>query len=279
MVQRILGSPDLYQASGRKPTASVNFVTCHDGFTLTDLFAYEQKHNLENGEKNADGSDENLSWNCGVEGPTDDDAINELRLRCAKNAMTLLLVSQGVPMLNMGDEIGRSQRGNNNAYCHDTKWNWLDWDLAKKNANLLRFVRLLVSFRRGHSSLRRADWFTGEDCIGSGYPDISWHGVKSGEPDWGEHSHSLAFMICGQHDRALGGSGEFFYAAFNMHDEPLNFALPGLPAGWRWHLLADTAQPSPGDIHEPGAEPELAAQSAVVLPAKSCVLCLGREPV
>jgi glycogen operon protein len=145
MVQRIMGSPDLYQASGRKPSASVNFVTCHDGFTLADLFAYETKYNLENGESNADGGNDNWSWNCGTEGPTTDPDINALRLRCAKNAMTLLMVSQGVPMLYMGDEVGRTQRGNNNAYCHDTPWNWLDWDLAARNEGLLRFTRLLIA--------------------------------------------------------------------------------------------------------------------------------------
>ena len=279
MVQRIMGSPDLYETSGRKPAASVNFITCHDGFTLADLFAYSEKRNLENGEKNKDGSDDNLSWNCGAEGATDDPDILALRLRCAKNAMALLLVSQGVPMLNMGDEMGRTQRGNNNAYCHDNEWNWLDWGLAEAHADLLRFVRLLVHFRRRHSSLHREDWFTGKDCIGSGYPDISWHGVKPNEPDWGEHSHSLAFMICGQHDHAMGGPGEFFYAAFNMHKEPLPFGLPALPAHWQWHLLADTSRPSPGDICEPGQEPPLEANAVLELAPHSAVLCLGREPV
>jgi len=279
MVQRIMGSPDLYEESGRQPAASVNFITCHDGFTLSDLFAYTEKRNLENGEKNKDGSDENISWNCGVEGATDDPEIQALRLRCAKNAMALLLVSQGVPMLHMGDEFGRTQRGNNNAYCHDTEWNWMDWGLAGKNSGLLRFVRLLIGFRRRHSSLHRAEWFTGKDCIGSGYPDISWHGVKPGEPDWGEHSHSLAFMICGQHDHAMGGPGEFFYAAFNMHDKPLGFELPSLPDQWQWHLLADTSRPSPDDIHEPGQEPPLDPAAVLHLLPHSTVLCLGREPV
>ena len=234
---------------------------------------------MENGEQNKDGSDDNLSWNCGVEGATDDPEIQALRLRCAKNAMALLLVSQGVPMLNMGDEFGRTQRGNNNAYCHDTEWNWLDWRLAESSADLLRFVRLLVHFRRQHGSLHREDWFSGTDCVGSGYPDISWHGVKPGEPDWSEHSHSLAFMICGQHDHAMGGPGEFFYAAFNMHDEPLPFELPALPAHWQWHLLADTARPSPQDIHEPGQEPPLEASTVLNLIPHSAVLCLGREPL
>ena len=200
-----------------------------------------------------------------------------MRLRCAKNALTLLLVSQGVPMLGMGDEMGRTQRGNNNPYCQDTPWNWLDWTLAQNNSGLLRYVRLLVAFRRAHVSLHRADWFTGDDCIGSGYPDISWHGVQPNQPDWTDHSHSLAFMICGQHDHARGGTGEFFYAAFNMHHEPLDFALPVLPARWQWHLLADTSQPSPDDIREPGTEPRLDNQQKLVLIPKCCVLCLGRE--
>jgi len=277
MVQRILGSPDLYRESGRTPSASVNFITCHDGFTLADLFSYRQKRNLENGENNEDGGNDNHSWNCGVEGPTDQPEVNALRRRCAKNAMALLLVSQGVPMLSMGDEMGRTQRGNNNPYCHDTEWNWLDWGLLEANAGLHRFVKTLVAFRRAHASLHRSDWFTGEDCIGSGYADISWHGVEPHRPDWGERSHSLAFMICGQHDHALGGPGEFFYAAFNMHADPLVFQLPALPAGWRWHLLADTAQESPADIHPPAEAPELEDQNRFRLIPQSTVLLIGRE--
>ncbi len=279
MVQRILGSPDLYRESGRKPFASVNFITCHDGFTLADLFSYERKHNLANGEDNRDGTDDNISSNCGEEGPTANPDINALRLRCAKNAMALLLVSQGVPMLYMGDEVGRTQRGNNNPYCHDTDWNWLDWGLIEKNAGLLRFVKLLLVFRRRHAGLSHDDWFTGEDCAGSGFPDISWHGVQPGKPDWGEASHSLAFMICGQHDHAHGGTGEFFYAAFNMHDAPLDFTLPALPHCWEWHLLADTARESPHDISEPGHEPKLSHDRRISLVPKSVVLCLGREQI
>lgn len=277
MVQRILGSPDLYKPSGRKPAASVNFITCHDGFTLADLFAHESKYNLENGEDNRDGENNNLSWNCGTEGPSENPDINALRLRCAKNAFALLLVSQGVPMLSMGDETGRTQRGNNNAYCHDTPWNWMDWSLVATNAGLLRFVKTLLAFRRSQASLHRADWLTGKDETGGGYPDVSWHGVEPDEPDWSEASHSLAFMLCGHHDRAEGGSGEFFYAAFNMHTDPLLFGLPALPQGWYWHLLADTASPSPRDIHDPGGEPRLEDQQRLRLIPKSTVLCVGRE--
>ncbi|MBU3666700.1 MAG: glycogen debranching protein GlgX [Chthoniobacterales bacterium] len=277
MVQRIMGSPDLYQPSGRRPSASVNFITCHDGFTLADLFAYSEKRNRENGEEGLDGGDENLSWNCGAEGPTEDPEIRALRLRCAKNAMTLLLVSQGVPMLYMGDEMGRTQRGNNNPYCHDAEWNWLDWKLAETDTGLRRFVKMLIAFRHSHASLHRDEWFTGTDNIGSGYPDISWHGVNPGQPDWGCHSHSLAFMICGQHDHAIGGSGEFFYAAFNMHSEDLDFDLPSLPARWSWHLMADTARPSPDDIREPAQAPLLGDRNRITLRAKSAVLCIGKE--
>ena len=276
MVQRILGSPDLYQAAGRKPSASVNFITCHDGFTMADLFAYSKKRNVENGEAESDGSDDNLSWNCGAEGPTDDPEVASLRLRCAKNAAALLLVSQGVPMLWMGDEMGRTQRGNNNAYCHDTEWNWLDWNLAEIHAGLLRFVKLLVNFRSKHAGLRREDWFTGlynaETCPSG----ITWHGVEPGQPDWGERSHSLAFMITGEPDRVTH-KGEFFYAAFNMHNETLDFRLPPLPPGARWRLLADTAKPSPEDIHKPEDAPLLGEAAALSLAPKSTVLCIARR--
>ena len=273
MVQRILGSPDLYQAGGRKPFASVNFITCHDGFTLADLFRYEKKHNLTNGENNKDGGDDNWSWNCGVEGTTEDAEINALRTRCAKNAVALLLVSQGVPMLYMGDEMGRTQNGNNNTYCHDKDWNWLDWRLAGENEGLVRFVRLMIDFRRRHAGLRRSDWFTGKSEVLHG--GISWHGVEPGKPDWTEFSHSLAFMITGGNARNDSSAGSF-YAAFNMHKEPLSFELPEAPKGTRWHLMADTSRPSPEDIREPGRETLLPDGQPLVLVPYSTALCVAR---
>jgi len=263
MVQRILGSPDLYRASGRRPTASVNFLTCHDGFTLADLFAYNEKHNLSNGENNRDGNNDNMSWNCGAEGPIDDPSIKSLRLRCAKNALTLLLVSQGVPMILMGDEMGRTQLGNNNAYCHDTDWNWLNWDLARENAGLLRFVRSLIHFRRNTPALCRSDWLGNE---------ISWHGVEPFQPDWSDSSHSLAFMLSWEEK----SSPRSLYAAFNMHWEPLEFRLPNLPAGQSWHLLADTGRESPHDFHDPATAPLLENTNRLPLITRSCALCLGR---
>jgi len=281
MVQGILGSPNLYAPSGRKPTASVNFLTCHDGFTLRDLYTYNGKHNLANGEENRDGANDNYCWNCGVEGETEDPLVNALRHRLQRNALTLLFLSQGVPMLSMGDELGRTQNGNNNAYCHDEEWNWLDWSPestpGSNGAGLRRFVSLLADFRRRHSQLRRAEFFTGQDVQGCGYPDIGWHGVKCGKPDWGSESRSLAFMIAGNTGDVFGPETDFIYAAFNMWHEPLKFELPRLPAGMRWRLVIDTAQPSPDDFLESGSEQLVADQSAITLTERSVIVLIGNR--
>jgi glycogen operon protein len=248
MVQRVMGSPDLYAAAKRKPTASVNFITCHDGFTLRDLFSYNGKHNLENGENNTDGTNDNHSWNCGAEGETDNPKIRELRLRQCKNAMTLLFTSQGVPMISMGDECGRTQRGNNNAYCHDEDWNWFQWEIDDEGREMLRFTKAMIALRKANPAFRQPEFLSSRDQVGSGYPDISWHGVQPWKPDWSASSRSLAFMLCGRHSEALGGSPHFFYMAFNMFIKPLTFALPVLPRGMSWHRFADTGLAAPDDI-------------------------------
>lgn len=276
MVQRILGSPDLYRAAGRKPTASVNFITCHDGFTLRDLWSYNEKHNLENGESNRDGADWNASWNCGAEGETDDAEVEALRLRMQKNSLALLFLSQGVPMVYMGDECGRTQRGNNNAYCHDEPWNWLDWSLTKNDTGILRFHRMIAAFRAAQPGLRRAEFLTGTDAVGSGYPDISWHGTKAWKPDWTPGSCSVAFMLCGRHGRAAGGSPHFLYAVFNMYYEPLTFELPVLPKGNSWFRAIDTALPEPEDIVPPGEEKRLPTQTALTLAERSVAVLIGK---
>jgi len=278
MVQRIMGSPDLYQASGRKPTASINFITCHDGFPLADVFAYNGKHNLENGENNADGNNDNMTWNCGAEGPTDDPVILAMRDRQRRNALALLMVSQGLPMLSMGDECGRTQRGNNNAYCHDEDWNWFDWSLVEKESALLRFARRIIAFRTANPMLRRDEFLTGRDMVGSGYPDISWHGTLPWKPDWTVQSKTLAFMLCGRHGKQIGGPPHFIYCAFNMYHKPLDFTLPVLPKGMRWFRVADTARPSPDDIADEGQEVPLGAARAVTLLDRSTVILLGRTP-
>ena len=276
LVQRIMGSPDLYAAAGRKPTASVNFITCHDGFTLRDLFSYNEKHNLENGENNADGTNENHSENCGVEGKTDDPKIRELRLRQCKNAMLLLLVSQGVPMIYMGDECGRTQHGNNNAYCHDQEWNWLDWELDDEGRSLLRFTKAMIAFRKANPALRQPEFLTGRDQVGSGYPDISWHGVLPWKPDWTEPSRSLAFLLCGRHSGAAGGPEQFLYVALNMFHKPLAFSPPVLPRGKSWHLFADTGLSSPDDIADPDAPRLLPCQTQYPLRERAGILLVGK---
>jgi isoamylase len=276
MVQRILGSPDLYREAGRKPSASVNFITCHDGFTLRDLFSYNSKHNLENGENNADGSNDNQSWNCGTEGPTTDPDVLALRQRLSKNAMALLLTSQGIPMIHMGDECGRTQRGNNNAYCHDTEWNWLDWEPDAQGREIFRFTKNLIAFRKAHPGLRQPEFLAERDQIGSGYPDISWHGVLPWHPDWSGSSRTLAFMICGRHHEFMGGNPHFIYVVLNMYHEPLNFGLPVLPKTMRWHRFADTALPAPEDICEPGGEKLLKIQKSYPVREWSVVVLLGK---
>ena len=276
MVQRIMGSPDLYKAAGRRPQASVNFITCHDGFTLADLYSHNEKHNLENGEDNRDGTNDNLSWNCGVEGPTDDPEILDLRLRLRKNAMALLMLSQGTPLFAMGDECGRTQRGNNNAYCHDTDWNWFDWSLVEKEAVFFDFTRKMIAFRKAHPSLRRTEWLTGRDQVCSGYPDISWHGTLPWKPDWSAWSRTLAFMLCGRHEERLGGSGQFIYAAFNSWTEPLEFFPPVLPRGKRWYRFADTSNHTEKGIYEPGNEVLIEDQRKTPVHARSCVILVGK---
>ena len=276
MVQRIMGSPDLYAAAGRAPTASINFITCHDGFTLRDLFSYNEKHNLENGESNRDGSNENYSWNCGVEGETDIARVLRLRQRLQKNAIALLFVSQGIPMISMGDECGRTQRGNNNAYCHDEPWNWFDWALPEKNAELFRFARNMIAFRKASPSLRQTQFLTGRDLVASGYADISWHGVQPWQPDWSLSSQSLAFLLCGRHSRAGGGLGGFIYCAFNSFYTPLAFEIPVLPRGMKWYQFANTGVPSPADICEPGNEAVLDNQKWLNLIERSCAILVGR---
>ena len=276
MVQRIMGSPDLYASSGRKPTASVNFITCHDGFTLRDLFSYNEKHNLENGETNNDGSSDNLSWNCGTEGESDDPTICELRLRQSKNAMALLMVSQGIPMIYMGDECGRTQRGNNNAYCHDTDWNWMNWQPDAHGQFLLRFTKSMVAFRKANTVLRQPEFLSERDQVGSGYPDISWHGVLPWHPDWSLTSRSLAFMLCGRHGKAIGGNHHFIYVVCNMYFQPLNFGLPVLPKSMQWHRFADTSLPEPDDICEIGEEKLLPNQKSYAAREWTIAILIGK---
>jgi glycogen operon protein len=269
MVQRLAGSPDLYPQRG--PTASINFITCHDGFTLADLVSYDRKHNDANGEQNRDGTNDNHSWNCGVEGPTDDPTILALRRRQTKNALAMLLLSQGVPMLLMGDEVGRTQRGNNNAYCQDNDSSWLDWDLTERNAELLRFCRALIALRRAHPALRHGD-FAGSGKGGSGGLELSWHGTQAWQADLSGGSRALAFQA------RLRGTGpdDLVYAAFNMYWEPLRFEPPAVEDGRAWHLFANTGLAAPQDICLPGSELPLESPEPLLVIGRSVVVLVAR---
>jgi isoamylase len=276
VAQRMQGSPDMYGRVGRRVSSSINFITAHDGFTLADLVAYSEKHNESNGENNQDGDNHNESWNCGVEGPTTDPEIKSLRYRQIRNAIAMLMVSQGIPMILMGDEMGRTQFGNNNAYCHDSELTWLDWNLLKTNAALFRFVKNCIAFRNVHPALRSREYFRHQDYMGSGYPDISWHGVEAWNPDWSDDTHTLAFLLCGKHAQLGMAQDDFIYVAMNMHWEPHGFQLPQLPPSMKWRVFANTWMPSPDDICEPGTELPIAEQSWIMVGERSVVILVGR---
>ncbi len=250
LMARLTGSRDIFARPDARPSHGINFVTAHDGFCLADLVAYEQKRNLDNGEQNRDGSDHNLAWNCGVEGPTTDPGVLAVRRRQVRNFLCLLLLAKGVPMLWMGDEMGHTRRGNNNPWCQDNELNWLDWSGRETHADLLRFVRLLVRLAAGCDLLQQDRWWTvaGADRDG----DVSWHGTEPGRPDWRPASRRLALTIGGDAaDRRL-------HLMLNAADASARFTAPPPRQGQAWHLAVDTAAPSPADIHEAGTAPRLA---------------------
>lgn len=277
--ERIQGSPDLYGTRGTR--ASINFITCHDGFSLMDLYSYNRKHNIANGEENFDGANDNYSWNAGDEGETDDPAVLDLRRRLIKNAAAVLLVSQGVPMITMGDEVGHTKGGNNNTYCHDNELNWLDWRLMESNADLLRFFRQMIAFRKAHPVLRRRNHFSHRDEVGSGYPDISWHTTKAWQTDWSPFNRTLALMLCGKHGARAGipnaDQDDYVYIAMNVHWHQHTFQIPPLPPGLGWHRFVNTAAPSPDDICVPGTEPFMRDQTRVDVAPRSVVILVGKS--
>jgi glycogen operon protein len=275
LASRFTGSSDLYQSDGRRPSASINFVTAHDGFTLNDLVSYNDKHNEANLEDNRDGTDDNRSWNCGVEGPTDDPAVNELRERQLRNFLTTLLLSQGVPMLLGGDELGRTQRGNNNAYCQDNGISWFDWEVGDRGRRLLEWTRRLIGLRAAHPAFRRAEFLTGESPLGSGLPDSWWFrtdGRKMTRRDWGDGAlRTIGLFLNGEEIPSRAPTGErvvgaSFVLLFNAHYEPVIFLLPPRRFGSRWLLELSTAEPeAAGRPYPARAELEVEARSIVVL--------------
>jgi glycogen operon protein len=278
---RITGSSDLYEQSGRKPIASINFVTAHDGFTMRDLVSYNDKHNDANGEGNRDGESHNRSWNCGVEGDTDDPAVEQLRERQQRNFITTLMLSQGVPMLLHGDELGRTQKGNNNVYCQDNQLSWMDWDLKEWQTELLAFTRRVVALRREHPVFRRRRFFAG--TVGADQvADIAWFrpdGTNMRDADWG-HEYARAMMVFLNGDaipepdrRGEQVVDDSFLVAFNASDQPIEFTIPDEVYGEGWLVALDTHEVEAGSVSYfddvppllPGVEVIVADRSVVVL--------------
>jgi len=274
---RLTGSSDLYGKGGRRPYASINFVTAHDGFTLQDLVSYNEKHNEKNGEDNRDGTDNNLSWNCGAEGPTDDPPILTLRERRKRNFLATLLLSQGVPMLCGGDEIGRTQLGNNNAYCQDNEISWFDWKLDKRRRDLLAFTRFLIELRRQHPVLRRRQFFYGRRIRGSEVKDLAWFrpdGKEMIEEDWtNSQTRCLGLRLAGDAIEEVNAQGEpirddTLLILLNAHHEPVPFILPAHRPGVKWELVLDTRTAEGRRLHRPmkgGEVYELEARCVALL--------------
>ncbi len=264
---RFFASPDLYGHQEREPEQSINFVTCHDGFTLNDLVSYDHKHNEANGEDNRDGHDDNLSWNCGVEGPSEDPDIQRLRNRQVKNFFTIQLLALGTPMLLMGDEMRRTQQGNNNAYCQDNEINWLDWNLLKRHSGLHRFVRQMIRLRLSLDVFKEDHELSLNQLLLMA--QIDWHGVKLNQPDWSDHSHSLAFTVQGREEQ--------FHIIFNAFWEPLEFELPPPPGDPQaaWRRIIDTYLMSPDDICSMAQAPAVDRQTYLVQPRS--VVLLARD--
>jgi glycogen operon protein len=274
MATRLTGSADLYETSGRRPHASINFVTAHDGFTLADLVSYDRKHNEANGEENRDGSDDNNSWNCGAEGPTTDRSILDLRERQRRNFLATLLFSQGVPMILAGDEIGRTQGGNNNAFCQDNAISWLDWELDDQRRDFLEFTRRIIALRHGHPVLRRRTFFQGRPLRGEGVKDLVWldpSGKEMTDKSWSVgFARCLGAILRGDAIDEMDENGDpirddTLLVLLNAHHGPKAFRLPELPVGERWETLVDTMAPD-------GAPPERQHRHHYRLGARSFVL-------
>jgi glycogen operon protein len=276
---RLAGSSDLYNDDGRQPFASINFVTAHDGFTLADLVSYNEKHNEDNLEDNKDGTDDNRSWNCGVEGPTDDPEINALRDRQRRNFVTSLLLSQGVPMLLGGDEICRSQHGNNNAWCQDNEISWYDWHLSERAERMLAFTKRVIALRQAHPVFRRRHFLRGESTEAAGLPDAWWFrpdGRKMTQRDWDNGvAHTIGLFLNGDEFPYPSADGQeitddSFLLLINAHHEDVTFTLPARRYGHTWAVELDTADPGA----EPGAE-TARARETITATARS-VLVLKR---
>ena len=272
---RFSGSSDLYETTGRRPYASINFITAHDGFTLNDLVSYNEKHNEDNGENNQDGESHNRSWNCGAEGPTEDQEILNLRAKQKRNFLASLFLSQGVPMLLSGDEIGRTQNGNNNAYCQDNEISWHNWQAIDED--LLKFTKTIIEFRKDHPAFRQRGWFLGRTIRGGDRYDIAWFrsdGNEMSEEDWNQgFAKSIGIFLNGKAITAPNLNGErvlddIFFIIFNAHYDSISFELPEKKWGERWAKIMDTS--GPGFLN--GDEKISLAGESIAINSRSSVL-------
>jgi glycogen operon protein len=271
LATRLCGSDDLY--AGRGPLHSINYLCCHDGFTLNDLVSFNHKHNEANGEGNRDGNDANWSWNCGVEGPTGEHGVMAIRGRQVRNLMATLMLSQGVPMILGGDEFLRTQRGNNNAWCQDNAISWVDWSLRQQNAGFHRFVRMMIALRKAHPVLRRKTFFKGERA--GMPPEIIWHGIEPANPDFSYASSSLAWALDGRRSDRPNLVDRDIYVAMNAWSEPLGFKIPAAPSGRPWRCIVDTSLPSPEDIVEEEQGPHIPVLQVYRVQAHSLVVLIS----
>jgi len=268
---RIAGSSDVFAHCNKKPYHSINFITAHDGFTLLDLMSYNCKHNEANGEENRDGSNNNISFNHGVEGETSDSIINELRIRQVKNHLATLLLSQGTPMILGGDEIGRTQLGNNNAYCQNNELSWYNWD--KINKEIFNFTKQLIHLRARHPAFQRKDFYTGLDISNNKMADINWYTYSGHEMNWNEEHKCLAFRLDGSKDEIISDTDDNdFYIMLNSTETDMDFIIPKSPKNKKWVLKIDTSQPNPRDIYPRGEYAEIPKEGTYIVSKKSFVL-------
>ena len=269
---RVAGSSDLYQGSGRKPFHSINFITCHDGFTLKDLVSYNDKHNEANGEYNGDGENNNISYNYGVEGETDDKNILSIRLRQRKNLLTTLLLSQGVPMLYAGDEMGKTKYGNNNTWCQDNELSWINWNDHENDRDFFRFVKNLICLRKDHLTFRRYHFFKGKDSVDDS-PDISWFNAKGHSVNWEESIKHMAFFLSGAcEDTGYEEEDYNFYIIFNAEEKDVVFNMAGDYLEFEWKVVINTANNSPEDIFEPGKEKLIDTYNKIKVKSRSIIV-------
>ncbi|MCL2410992.1 MAG: glycogen debranching protein GlgX [Treponema sp.] len=278
LATRITGSSDLYLRDGRKPFHSINFITSHDGFTMNDLVSYNSKHNNDNGENNRDGSDNNISYNYGIEGAADDPVIDSIRRRQLKNFFTTLMISIGTPMLLGGDEFARTQCGNNNAYCQDNEISWYDWSLLEKNADLYRFAKEMIAFRRRHQGFMRPEFYTGRGGNYKAIPDISWFDENGNCPNWDKIGNKLAFRLVGSKADSLADrDNNDFYIMLNSDIDLQTFVIAHPPPKKEWRRVIDTSLFSPDDILLPGNEERLVSPKKYSVKARSVVILISKE--